>query len=131
MAVKTKVELVTVEAVQAARAGLAGLLRPTPVEEADTLTRMCGRTVLLKPEHRQRTGSFKVRGAFTHIAALPDDGARVVAASAGNHAQGVALAASLAGRRSSIFMPAGAPLPKVQATRAYGADVHLVGDTVD
>jgi threonine dehydratase len=129
--VETKVELVTLEAIRAAREGLAGILRPTPLEEADTLTRMCGRTVLLKPEHRQRTGSFKIRGAFTHVAALPDDGARIVAASAGNHAQGVALAASLAGRRSVIFMPIGAPLPKVQATRAYGADVHLVGDTVD
>jgi threonine dehydratase len=129
--VKTKVELVGLEDIRAAREGLAGLLRPTPVEEADTLTRMCGRTVLLKPEHRQRTGSFKIRGAFTHVAALPDDGARVVAASAGNHAQGVALAASLAGRRASIFMPRGAPLPKIEATRAYGADVQLVGDTVD
>ena len=78
--------LVGIEAIRAARAGLAGILRPTPVEEADTLSRMVGRTVLLKPEHRQRTGSFKIRGAFTHVAALPDDGARVVAASAGNHA---------------------------------------------
>ena len=92
---------------------------------------MVGRSVLLKPEHRQRTGSFKIRGAFTHVAALPADGARVVAASAGNHAQGVALAASLAGRRSSIFMPSGAPLPKVEATRAYGADIRLVGESVD
>jgi len=129
--VKTKVELVGLEDIRAAREGLAGLLRPTPVEEADTLTRMCGRAVLLKPEHRQRTGSFKIRGAFTHVAALPADGARVVAASAGNHAQGVALAASLAGRQASIFMPRGAPLPKIEATRAYGADVELVGDTVD
>jgi threonine dehydratase len=129
--VAAKVELVGIEAIRAARAGLTGILRPTPVEEADTLSRMAGRPVLLKPEHRQRTGSFKIRGAYTHVAALPDDGARVVAASAGNHAQGVALAASLAGRRSSIFMPSGAPLPKVEATRAYGADVRLVGSTVD
>jgi threonine dehydratase len=129
--VRTKVDLVGIEAIRAAREGLEGLLRPTPVEEADTLTRMCGRTVLLKPEHRQRTGSFKIRGAFTHVAALPDDGARVVAASAGNHAQGVALAAQLAGRRASIYMPRGAPLPKIEATRAYGADVHLVGGAVD
>jgi threonine dehydratase len=129
--VKTKVELVGVEAIRAARAGLAGILRPTPVEAADTLSRMVGRPVLVKPEHRQRTGSFKIRGAYTHIASLPDDGARVVAASAGNHAQGVALAASLAGRASSIFMPLAAPLPKVEATRAYGADVRLVGDSVD
>ena len=129
--VAAKVELVGIEAIRAARAGLEGSCGRTPVEEADTLSRMAGRPVLLKPEHRQRTGSFKIRGRYTHVAALPDDGARVVAASAGNHAQGVALAASLAGRRSSIFMPSGAPLPKVEATRAYGADVRLVGVTVD
>ena len=88
---------------------------------------MCGRTVLLKPEHRQRTGSFKIRGAYHHIASLADDGGRIVAASAGNHAQGVALAATLLGRRSTIFMPAAAALPKVEATRRLRRRRRLVG----
>ncbi len=91
---------------------------------------MAGRPVLLKPEQRQRTGSFKVRGAYNRIAQLPP-GVDVVAASAGNHAQGVALAAALTGRRATIFMPEGAALPKIEATRGYGATVRLEGELVD
>jgi threonine dehydratase len=106
------------------------VIRPTPVEHSDALSRLVGRTVLLKPEYRQRTGSFKIRGAYNFVSRLAPGG-EVVAASAGNHAQGVALAASLTGSRSTIFMPANAPLPKVEATRAYGATVRLVGDVVD
>ena len=116
--------------IEAARERVAGVVRPTPLDRSDTFTRMAGRPVLLKPEHLQRTGSFKVRGAYNLIAGLPP-GVDVVAASAGNHAQGVALAATLTGRRSVIFMPTQATLPKVQATRAYGAEVRLVGDGVD
>src|SRR5205823_5460904 len=78
----------------------------------------------------QRTGSFKIRGAYNRISRM-EPGGEVVAASAGNHAQGVALAASLNGLRSTIFMPINAPLPKVEATRDYGADVRLEGDVVD
>src|SRR5581483_7852060 len=96
-----------------------------------TLSERCDRPVFLKAELHQRTGSFKLRGAYTHIAALPDEVTQVVAASAGNHAQGVALAASLAGRSATVFMPVTASLPKVEATRGYGADVRLVGETVD
>ncbi|MDQ3757874.1 MAG: pyridoxal-phosphate dependent enzyme [Actinomycetota bacterium] len=116
--------------VEQARDRVAGVVRPTPVDRSDTFTRMAGRTVLLKPEHLQRTGSFKIRGAYNLVAELPS-GVDVVAASAGNHAQGVALAATLTGRRSTVFMPTQAPLPKVEATRAYGADVRLAGDSVD
>ena len=116
--------------VQEAQARVAGVLRRTPVDRSDSLSRLAGRPVLLKPEHLQRTGSFKVRGAYNLIATLEPD-VPVVAASAGNHAQGVALAATLTGRRSTIFMPAQAPLPKVEATRAYGATVELVGAVVD
>lgn len=128
--------LVPVEDIRAAREGLAGMLRATPVETAEALSSLCGRSVLLKPEHRQRTGSFKFRGAFTHIAALRRDGSsrvpsRVMAGSAGNHAQGVALAASLAGIPATIFMPTTAPLPKLEATRSYGAEVRLTEGTVD
>ena len=123
-------DLVTFEDLQAARDRVKEVLRPTPVEVTDSLSRLAGRTVLLKPEHRQRTGSFKIRGAFNRIAQLPQ-GVPVVAASAGNHAQGVALAASLTGRESTIFMPKNAALPKVAATRDYGATVRLEGDVVD
>jgi threonine dehydratase len=88
--------------------------------------------VRLKCENRQRTGSFKIRGAYRRIQRLADDerARGVVAASAGNHAQGVALAAGLLGTHATVFMPAGAPLPKLSATRGYGADVRLV-DTFD
>ena len=116
--------------VEQARDRVAGVVRPTPLDRSDTFTRMAGRPVLLKPEHLQRTGSFKIRGAYNLISTLPP-GVDVVAASAGNHAQGVALAGTLTGRRSTIFMPTQAPLPKVEATRAYGAEVRLVGDGVD
>jgi threonine dehydratase len=116
--------------VEDARARLAGIVRATPVDRSDSLSRLAGRPVLLKPEHLQRTGSFKVRGAYNLVSTLPPDTA-VVAASAGNHAQGVALAASLTGRPSTVFMPTQAALPKVEATRAYGATVELVGTLVD
>jgi threonine dehydratase len=103
------------------------------VEKSDHLSALAGRPVLLKAEHLQRTGSFKIRGAYHRIARLDpaERAAGVVAASAGNHAQGVALAASLLGVRSTIFMPATAPFPKVAATRGYGAEVVLGGVVFD
>lgn len=122
--------LVDLASIEQARQGLAGIARATPMEASATLSARCGRPVMLKCEFRQRTGSFKLRGAYTHISRLPS-GTHVVAASAGNHAQGVALAASLAGHPATIFMPATAALPKVEATRGYGAEVRLVGQTVD
>jgi threonine dehydratase len=123
-------DLVTLEEVQEAGRRVAGVLRPTPVDRSDTLSRIADRPILLKPEHRQRTGSFKIRGAYNRISRL-DPGCAVVAGSAGNHAQGVALAASLTGHHATIFMPSSAPLPKVEATRSYGAEVVLGGDAVD
>lgn len=123
-------DLVAIEQIEEAQARLASVLRPTPVEASDTLTRFLGRDVLVKPEFRQLTGSFKIRGATNRIALAPP-GAEVVAASAGNHAQGVARAARLSGRRATIFMPESAALPKVEATRADGADVRLEGEVVD
>jgi threonine dehydratase len=113
-----------------ARERVAPILRPTPVDHSDSLTRLAGRPVILKPEYLQRTGSFKIRGAYNLISRL-EPGREVVTASAGNHAQGVALAATLTGLRSTIFMPVGAPLPKVEATRSYGAVVRLEGEVVD
>ncbi|NIR34647.1 MAG: threonine ammonia-lyase [Actinobacteria bacterium] len=92
-----------------------------------------GGPAYLKCEHLQRAGSFKIRGAYVRIARLaPQERARgVIAASAGNHAQGVALAARLLGTAATVFMPEGAPIVKEKATRAYGADVRFSGTTVD
>jgi threonine dehydratase len=129
-AVPVDSEPVTLDDIRDARERLTPVLRRTPTEESDSLSRLTRRRVLLKPEHRQRTGSFKLRGAYNLISRL-DPGVPVVAASAGNHAQGVALAASLTGHPATIFMPASAPLPKVQATRDYGAAITLAGDVVD
>ena len=116
--------------IEAAVARLEGVLRPTPLTPSRTLSALAGRPVLFKPEHLQRTGSFKIRGAYNRISPLPA-GSRVAAASAGNHAQGVALAARLRGLAATVFMPANAALPKVEATRSYGAEVRLEGATVD
>lgn len=122
--------LVGAEDIQVARELLAGVIRRTPVEASRVLEKACGGPVALKCENLQRTGSFKIRGAYVRLQRLSGgDRARgVVAASAGNHAQGVALAAQLLGIGATVFMPAGAPLPKLAATRGYGAQVHLVGD---
>ncbi len=125
--------LVELSDVQAARALLAGVVRMTPMEGSRPLQKMVGGPVSLKCENLQRSGSFKIRGAYVRIAGLTDAERRhgVVAASAGNHAQGVALAAELLGTSATVFMPLLAPLPKIEATKAYGAEVHLVGATVD
>ncbi|MDQ1375556.1 MAG: threonine dehydratase [Actinomycetota bacterium] len=122
--------MITLRDIADARDRVGLVLRRTPVDRSDSLTRMVGRPVILKPEHLQRTGSFKIRGAYNFISRLDGDG-EVVAASAGNHAQGVALAARLTGRGATIFMPANAPLPKVEATRSYGATIRLEGAVVD
>jgi threonine dehydratase len=123
------VPLVSGADVDAAAALLDGVVRHTPLEHSRALAERAGGPVWLKCENLQRTGSFKIRGAYTRLARLDaDDRARgVVAASAGNHAQGVALAAQMLGIRATVFMPARAPLPKVSATRGYGADARLVG----
>jgi threonine dehydratase len=118
--------------VEAARDLLGDVIRRTPVEGSRPLSRLVGGPMQLKCENLQRTGSFKLRGAYVRIARLTDDERRrgVVAASAGNHAQGVALAASLLGAQSTVFMPEGAPIPKVAATRAYGAEVQFAGTSL-
>jgi threonine dehydratase len=122
--------LVTIEDIRAARERVAGVIRPTPAEPSEPLSELAGRPIILKPEQRQRTGSFKIRGAYNRISRLPE-GTPVVAGSAGNHAQGVALAAKLTGHPATIFMPVNAPLPKVEATRNYGATVRMSGQAVD
>ncbi|GGP53539.1 threonine ammonia-lyase [Streptomyces abikoensis] len=124
---------VTLDDVRRARETLSGIARVTALQSSRHLSGLVGAPVRLKCENLQRTGSFKIRGAYARIAALtpPERAAGVVAASAGNHAQGVALAASLLGVRSTVFMPEGAPLPKMAATREYGAEVRACGQGLD
>jgi threonine dehydratase len=126
-------ELVSVDDVKVARKILEGVAIVTPVEHSRQLSGPVGGYVHFKCENLQRTGSFKIRGAYVRIARLTDDerARGVVAASAGNHAQGVALAARLLGSTSTVFMPEGAPLPKIAATQAYGAEIRMTGRTVD
>ncbi|MFB4312999.1 threonine ammonia-lyase [Actinomadura sp. 21ATH] len=124
---------VNADDIRAARELLREVAVPTPLMHSRVLSEAIGGPVYLKCENLQRTGSFKIRGAYVRIARLSDaERARgVVAASAGNHAQGVALAASMLGCKATVFMPEGAPLPKVAATRAYGAEVVFPGPNVD
>jgi threonine dehydratase len=124
--------LVTGADVEAAAALLDGVVRRTPLEHSRALAERVGGPVWLKCENLQHTGSFKIRGAYTRISRLSDaERARgVVAASAGNHAQGVALAARLLGTRATVFMPETAPLPKLAATKSYGAEIHLLGQSL-
>ena len=123
---------VSLDDVRAAAQLLSGVVLRTPVQGARALGELVGGEVLLKCENLQRAGSFKIRGAYTRMSRL--DGAEratgVVAASAGNHAQGVALAAQLLGIEATVFMPQAAALPKVSATRGYGATVRLEGATL-
>ncbi|HEV7212438.1 MAG TPA: threonine ammonia-lyase [Blastococcus sp.] len=118
--------------IEAAAALLDGIVRRTPLWHSRGLADQVGGPVWLKCENLQRTGSFKIRGAYTRIARLTDEerARGVVAASAGNHAQGVALAARLLGTEATVFMPESAPLPKVAATRAYGAEIRLLGSSL-
>jgi threonine dehydratase len=115
--------------IEAARARLEGVARVTPVYRSETLSRLVGREVQLKAENLQRTGSFKIRGAYNRISTLQAD--EVVAASAGNHGQAVAWAAREIGARARIFMPQDAPMAKVDATRNYGAEVELTGSALE
>ena len=119
--------------IEAARARLAGVARVTPVYGSDTLSQLVGGKVLLKAENLQRTGSFKIRGAYNRISTLSDDerAAGVVAASAGNHGQAVAWAAREVGARARIYMPEDAPMAKVEATRHYGAEIELTGTAIE
>jgi threonine dehydratase len=111
---------------------IAGIVRETPVLSSRTLSERAGGTVALKAENLQRTGSFKLRGAFTKLAALGDSCAGgVVCGSAGNHAQAVAYAARARGVPCFVFMPEGAPIAKVEAATGLGANVRMVGETVD
>jgi threonine dehydratase len=112
-----------------ARRRLKDVAQATPMFRSGTLERILGTELWLKPENLQKTGSFKVRGAYNRIAALhPEEAVRgVIAASAGNHGQALAWAASRAGVRATIVMPETAAIAKIDATRSYGQDVVLAG----
>lgn len=121
--------MLTLEMIQQAQGALRGIARRTPLDPAPKL----GENIYIKAENLQLTGAFKLRGAYNKILSLtPEEAARgVIACSAGNHAQGIALSATRLGIRSVICMPAGAPISKVEATRAYGAEVVLVPGVYD
>jgi threonine dehydratase len=120
---------VAIKDIEAARLRLAPILKRTPLLHSATLSRMLEAEVLIKPENVQKTGSFKIRGAYNRVMALTPEQARhgVVAASAGNHGQALAYAATAAGVRATIVMPETAAIAKVEATRGYGQTVVLHG----
>ncbi len=119
--------------IEEARENLCGIIRPTPIIHSEYFSRMSGNEVYIKPENYQKTGAFKIRGAYNRISQLSDEEKRcgVICSSAGNHAQGVAYAAQQLGVKATIVMPNITPLIKVEATREYGAEVILHGDIYD
>ena len=121
--------MVTIDQIYSARERLRGIARVTPL----TPTKAMGANIYIKAENLQLTGAFKLRGAYNKLACLsPEEKARgVIACSAGNHAQGVALSATKLGIRSVVCMPAAAPISKIHATENYGAEVVLVPGTYD
>lgn len=130
---EVQVPAVGLAEIRAAAELIVGVCAQTPVERSRPLSEAVGSEVWLKCENLQRAGSFKIRGAYVRMSRLsPEEQARgVVAASAGNHAQGVALAAKILGISAVVYMPVDAALPKVAATRDYGAEVRLHGTSVD
>ncbi|SHK34765.1 threonine ammonia-lyase [Desulforamulus aeronauticus] len=124
--------IITLEDIFEARKRLVGVIRRTPLEPSEIFSQMTGAQIFFKMENLQKTGSFKLRGAYNKIASLDQETQKsVVAASAGNHAQGVALAASEAGIAATIVMPEGAPITKIERTKIYGAKVVLAGQGYD
>lgn len=125
--------LLTLNDLLKAQENLQGITHITNLDYSTTFSRIAGADVYLKTENLQKTGSFKIRGAYNKIAQLSEEekARGVIAASAGNHAQGVAFASRRAGIQSSIVMPEGTPLSKVAATKGYGAHVVLHGQVYD
>ena len=126
-------DMLTLEAFEEASAKVKEVTQETKLVESPSLSAQCGNRVWLKPENMQRTGAYKLRGAYYKISKLSQEelDRGVITASAGNHAQGVAYAASHAGARSVVVMPTTTPLIKVERTKGYGAEVVLFGDVFD
>lgn len=120
--------MITLEDIKEARSRFEGRVTETPLVWSQSFSRLTGRDVYLKAECMQRAGSFKIRGALNVVTRL--EGQPVVAASAGNHAQGVALAAAFSGSKCTVFMPEGAAIPKIKATQDYGAVVEFAGSSL-
>ena len=125
--------MLKVEMIEQATERLRGVLHKTPLQRSSTFSKMAGCDVYLKYENLQKTGSFKIRGAYNKISEMAEEGktAAVVASSAGNHAQGVAYAAAELGMKATIVMPKTTPIAKVKATEDYGAEVVLHGAAYD
>lgn len=125
--------MITIEDIKQAQENLKGIVRKTPLFYSSTFSKECGCEVYLKCENKQKTGAFKLRGAYNKICSLTEEEKNngVVASSAGNHAQGVAYAATAFGIKSTIVMPVTAPVAKVQATKNYGAEVIQHGEVYD
>lgn len=124
---------ITLKDIQEAHSAMSGVVHKTQLDRSKTFSEMTGSEIFLKLENLQKTGSFKIRGAYNKIRLLSqaEKEKGVIAASAGNHAQGVALAATMAKAKSTIVMPEVAPLAKIMATRGYGAEVVLSGTVYD
>jgi threonine dehydratase len=125
--------MITLNNIKEARKNLENIAINTPIAKAPILSRELNAEIYLKKENLQLTGSFKLRGAFNRVANLKDNQKKngVVAASAGNHAQGLAFAAQYFGCEATIFMPEATPLTKVSGVRSYGAEVVLIGENFD
>ena len=130
---KKIVETTTIADVYRADKQLAGIVKKTRLIQSDFFSEQCGNEVFIKPENMQHTGAFKLRGAFNKISQLTDEekAKGVITSSAGNHAQGVAFAAQKLGVKAVICMPATTPILKVEATKNFGAEVILHGDSFD
>ncbi len=124
---------VSIEDIYAAEKNLQGIIKKTELIESPVFSNECGNLVFIKPENLQVTGAFKIRGAFNKLSKLSDEekSRGVIASSAGNHAQGIGYAAQLLGIKATVVMPATTPIIKVEATRNYGANVVLYGDSYD
>lgn len=124
--------MVTLETINKARENIRDSIKKTPLVECPTLEKQIGGQVFFKLENLQKTGSFKIRGALNRIANLTEEEKKrgVIASSAGNHAQGIALGATAQGIKSTIVMPETAPIAKVTATKNYGAEVVLHGQVL-
>ncbi len=124
---------VSIEDIYAAEKKLQSVIKKTELIESPVFSNECGNTVFIKAENLQVTGAFKIRGAFNKLSKLSDmeKNRGVIASSAGNHAQGIGYAAQLLGIKATVVMPATTPIIKVEATRNYGANVVLYGDSYD
>jgi threonine dehydratase len=129
--IKHNFEMVTLADIEEAHKRLEHVILRTPLVYSYSLSELSGANVYLKLENLQRTGSFKIRGAYNKLYRLKDITEEVVAASAGNHAQGVALAAKLLGMKSTLIMPEGTPINKMLAVKNHGGEIVLFGDTFD